>query len=234
MQSEAGAAGALHGALQKGAFVHDLHRVAGPVADDPQHVQDRRRADAGGHPRRRPHRGHARAVDLRRPQRRHGTPARPAGRCWPPARCRRPTTSPWSRTPRRCASRVPFLHFFDGFRTSHEINKIALLERATTSAPWSRDERRRSTFRARGLTPDAPGAAGHGPEPRRLLPGSRGGQPLLPRRARHRRRRAWTSSRDAHRPALRPGRLPRRSRRRARRRRHGLGRGRRRGDRRRP
>ena len=25
-------------------------------------------------------------------------------------------------------SRVPFLHFFDGFRTSHEINKIALLD----------------------------------------------------------------------------------------------------------
>ena len=25
-------------------------------------------------------------------------------------------------------SRVPFLHFFDGFRTSHEIDKIAMLE----------------------------------------------------------------------------------------------------------
>ena len=24
-------------------------------------------------------------------------------------------------------SRVPFIHFFDGFRTSHEINKIAPL-----------------------------------------------------------------------------------------------------------
>ena len=30
--------------------------------------------------------------------------------------------------PRRCAPRVPFLHFFDGFRTSHEIDKIAVLE----------------------------------------------------------------------------------------------------------
>ena len=27
------------------------------------------------------------------------------------------------------ASRIPFLHFFDGFRTSHEIDTIALLER---------------------------------------------------------------------------------------------------------
>ena len=25
-------------------------------------------------------------------------------------------------------SRIPFLHFFDGFRTSHEVNKIALLD----------------------------------------------------------------------------------------------------------
>ena len=24
-------------------------------------------------------------------------------------------------------ARVPFLHFFDGFRTSHEVNKIELL-----------------------------------------------------------------------------------------------------------
>jgi pyruvate-ferredoxin/flavodoxin oxidoreductase len=24
-------------------------------------------------------------------------------------------------------SRVPFMHFFDGFRTSHEVNKIELL-----------------------------------------------------------------------------------------------------------
>ena len=40
MQSEAGAAGALHGALQKGALGDDVHRVAGPAADGPQHVQD--------------------------------------------------------------------------------------------------------------------------------------------------------------------------------------------------
>src|SRR6187401_1501912 len=25
-------------------------------------------------------------------------------------------------------ARIPFLHFFDGFRTSHEVNKIAVLE----------------------------------------------------------------------------------------------------------
>ena len=33
--------------------------------------------------------------------------------------------------------RVPFLHFFDGFRTSHEINKIAAARATTTCGPWS-------------------------------------------------------------------------------------------------
>ena len=51
MQSEGGAAGAVHGALQTGAADDDVHGVAGPAADDPEHVQDRRRADAHGLPR---------------------------------------------------------------------------------------------------------------------------------------------------------------------------------------
>ena len=46
MQSEGGAAGAVHGALQARRADDDLHGVAGPAAHDPQHVQDRRRADA--------------------------------------------------------------------------------------------------------------------------------------------------------------------------------------------
>ena len=40
MQSEGGAAGAMHGALQAGAFEHHVYRLAGAAADDPQHVQD--------------------------------------------------------------------------------------------------------------------------------------------------------------------------------------------------
>ncbi len=52
----------------------DVHRLAGPAADDPEHVQDRRRADAGGAPRRRPIARGAGAVDLRRPLRRDGRP----------------------------------------------------------------------------------------------------------------------------------------------------------------
>lgn len=35
--------------------------------------------------------------------------------------------------------RIPVLHFFDGFRTSHEINKVSLLERATISGLLDHD-----------------------------------------------------------------------------------------------
>ena len=46
---------------------HHLHRLPGPAADDPQHVQDRRGTDALLHARGGPHPGHPRPVDLRRP-----------------------------------------------------------------------------------------------------------------------------------------------------------------------
>ncbi len=63
---------------------HDLHRLPGPPADDPQHVQDRRRADLDGLPHLGPRAGHPRALDLRRPQRRDGRAAPPAGPCSAP------------------------------------------------------------------------------------------------------------------------------------------------------
>ncbi|MBI5394359.1 MAG: pyruvate:ferredoxin (flavodoxin) oxidoreductase [Verrucomicrobia bacterium] len=51
-------------------------------------------------------------------------------------------------------SRVPFLHFFDGFRTSHEVSKIELLNVDDLKAMIS-DERVRE-HRARAMTPDRP------------------------------------------------------------------------------
>ena len=54
MQSEAGAAGALHGALQKGGTRDDVHRVPGPAPDDPQHVKIAGELTRPRHPRRRP------------------------------------------------------------------------------------------------------------------------------------------------------------------------------------
>lgn len=51
-------------------------------------------------------------------------------------------------------ARVPFLHFFDGFRTSHEVNKIEPLDEDVLRAMMNDDLIR--AHRARGLTPDAP------------------------------------------------------------------------------
>lgn len=51
-------------------------------------------------------------------------------------------------------ARVPFLHIFDGFRTSHEINKISKLNDEDIRALIS-DELVQA-HRARGLTPDRP------------------------------------------------------------------------------
>ena len=52
------------------------------------------------------------------------------------------------------AARVPFIHFFDGFRTSHEINKIAPLSDDDLRAMVSDDLVR--AHRARALSPDHP------------------------------------------------------------------------------
>jgi pyruvate-ferredoxin/flavodoxin oxidoreductase len=51
-------------------------------------------------------------------------------------------------------ARLPFLHFFDGFRTSHEINKIELLDEEVMRAMIN-DELVRA-HRDRGLSPDHP------------------------------------------------------------------------------
>ncbi|MDH5422226.1 MAG: pyruvate:ferredoxin (flavodoxin) oxidoreductase [Acidimicrobiia bacterium] len=52
------------------------------------------------------------------------------------------------------SSRVPFMHFFDGFRTSHEIAKIDSLIDADLRAMV--DEEAILAFRARRLSPDGP------------------------------------------------------------------------------
>ncbi len=55
-------------------------------------------------------------------------------------------------------SSVPFVNFFDGFRTSHEIQKIEQLD-AEDLAPLL-DREALADFRRRALTPDAPVARG--------------------------------------------------------------------------
>ncbi len=60
-------------------------------------------------------------------------------------------------------SSVPFLHFFDGFRTSHEVQKIDAIEYKDVEplVPWDKVK----AFRARALNPDHPHQAGTAQNP---------------------------------------------------------------------
>ena len=60
-------------------------------------------------------------------------------------------------------SRVPFVNFFDGFRTSHEIQKIEALENDDL-APLI-DQKALAEFRARALNPEKPEARGMAENP---------------------------------------------------------------------
>ena len=153
MQSEAGAAGAMHGALQKGALattftasqglllmIPNMFKIAGELTPAVIHVAARTIATHalsifGDHS----DVMHARAT---------GWAMLAAGSVQEAHDLALVSHAATLR------SRVPFLHFFDGFRTSSEINKIALLDDDDLRA-LVRDEDILA-FRGRGLTPDAP------------------------------------------------------------------------------
>ena len=60
-------------------------------------------------------------------------------------------------------ARVPFLHFFDGFRTSHEVNRIELLDDGDLRALV--DDDAIALHRQRGLSPDHPMVRGTAQNP---------------------------------------------------------------------
>lgn len=60
-------------------------------------------------------------------------------------------------------SRIPFLHFFDGFRTSHEVQKIDEVGRDVIRAMI--DDNLVNAHRLRGLTPDRPSLRGTAQNP---------------------------------------------------------------------
>ena len=55
-------------------------------------------------------------------------------------------------------SRIPFLHFFDGFRTSHEIQRIQILEKEELEGLLNHDAV--NAFRRRSLNPEHPQVRG--------------------------------------------------------------------------
>src|ERR1017187_8471174 len=60
-------------------------------------------------------------------------------------------------------SRVPFIHFFDGFRTSHEVAKLAMLSDRVLRTVI--DEADIADFRSRAMTPDRPSLRGTAQNP---------------------------------------------------------------------
>ena len=60
-------------------------------------------------------------------------------------------------------ARVPFMHFFDGFRTSHEIQKIEVIDEARLTAMLDREALKR--FRQEALNPEHPVTRGTAQNP---------------------------------------------------------------------
>ena len=162
MQSEAGAAGALHGALQKGALattftasqglllmIPNMFKIAGELTPAVIHVAARTIAT------------HALSIFGDHSDVMH---ARTTG--WAMLAAGSVQEAHDFALIAHAATlraRIPFLHFFDGFRTSHEINKIAVLDEADVRALVRDDDV--LAFRTRGLTPDAPVVRGTAQNP---------------------------------------------------------------------
>jgi pyruvate-ferredoxin/flavodoxin oxidoreductase len=162
MQSEAGAAGALHGALQKGALattftssqglllmVPNMFKIAGELTPCVIHVAARTIAT------------HALSIFGDHSDVMH---ARSTG--WAMLAAGSVQEAHDFALVSHAAtlrSRVPFLHFFDGFRTSHEIDKIEIVDEGDLAALVRDDDV--FAHRLRGMTPDAPNLRGTAQNP---------------------------------------------------------------------
>ena len=226
MQSEAGAAGALHGALQKGALattftasqglllmIPNMFKIAGELTPAVIHVAARTIAT------------HALSIFGDHSDVMH---ARTTG--WAMLAAGSVQEAHDFALVAHAATlraRIPFLHFFDGFRTSHEINKIAVLDEDDIRALVRDDDV--LAFRTRGLTPDAPVVRGTAQNPDVFFQAREASNPYhlaVPGIVQE----VMDELADTDRPPLRAGRLPRRSRRGSRDHRDGLGQRRGRGD----
>ncbi len=207
LQSEAGAAGALHGAVTRGALgttftasqglllmMPNMFKIAGELTPTVIHVAARTLAT------------HALSIfgdhtDVMAAR-------RPASRCCAPRSVQEAADFAAVAHVATLASRVPFLHFFDGFRTSHELATHRADRRGARCAP-GRPARPGRAPAARPR-PRPSGAARQRAEPRRVLPGPRG----VPTRSTPRCRAIVAETIDriaqAHRSPVRPRRLPRR------------------------
>lgn len=153
MQAEGGAAGAVHGALQAGALtttftasqglllmIPNMYKIAGELTSTVFHIAARSLA--------------AQALSIFGD---HSDvmAARNTGFALLSANSIQEVTDfALISSAATMEARVPFLHFFDGFRTSHEISKTEPLEESVLRAMI--DDELLRAHRARGLTPDHP------------------------------------------------------------------------------
>ncbi|MCG6940481.1 MAG: pyruvate:ferredoxin (flavodoxin) oxidoreductase, partial [Thiohalocapsa sp.] len=153
MQSEAGAAGAIHGALQGGSLsttftasqglllmIPNMYKIAGELTPTVLHVSARSLA--------------AQALSIFGD---HGDvmACRATGYAMLcSASVQEIMDFALISQASTLESRVPFLHFFDGFRSSHEVNKIDKLPIETIRAMI--DEELVTAHRTRGMNPDHP------------------------------------------------------------------------------
>src|SRR4029450_9734221 len=162
MQSEGGAAGALHGALQSGALtttftasqglllmIPNMYKIAGELTPAVFHVAARSLAAQGlsifgAHP----DWMATRATGFALLSSGNVQEAQDLALIAHAATLK---------------ARIPFLHFLDGFRTSHAINKIELLTDDDLRAMISEELVR--AHRARGLSPDHPSIRGTAQNP---------------------------------------------------------------------
>ena len=162
MQAEGGAAGAVHGALQAGALattftasqglllmVPNLYKIAGELTSVCLHVATRTIAS------------HALSIFCDHSD---VMAARQTGFAMlVSASVQESHDFACIAQAATLRSRVPFLHFFDGFRTSHELSKIEWLE--DDDLRFMIDDELVAAHRARGLSPDHPVVRGTAENP---------------------------------------------------------------------
>ena len=178
MQSEAGAAGAVHGSLAAGALTTTFTASQGLLAHDPQHVQDRRRASA-------------------LPSSMFPPALWPPMLCpssatirtlWPPARPASPCCAPATRQEamdlalvahlsrhRLQRSLLPLLRRLPYFSRNPQDRSHRLRRHPAKVVNWDKVQ----DFRDSAMNPEHPASARHRSEPRHLLPEPRSLQPLL-------------------------------------------------------
>ena len=157
MQSGGGAAGTCHGSLQAGALTTTYTASQGLLADDPAYVQDRRRVPARRVPHLLPDCQCPRPVHLRRPLRRDDLPndrLRHADVLLPQEAMDLGAVAHLS----AIGGRYAFMHCFDGFRTSHEMQRIEALDYDDLAKLVDYDQL--AAFRKNGLNPEHPSTRG--------------------------------------------------------------------------